>query len=640
MPNKFDFAKLTNIEELSFNKSLRSFYEQGLSATIRENIQNALDAGQQNPEPTVVTITVDQIEQTEIPGMAQLKKHIEVLRSGNHYGSEAVKHIQNSLKRSIIPIMTIEDENTTGLTGADVESKETNGNNTYYAYAYQRGMHPEDKNLEHEKTRGGSHGIGKIANNAASDINLMFFANCDEQGIQHLGGNIQLIEHTLENQSYRSTGYFTIMRNGKHIPFKNTQTHPHFKKETRGLKNIIPFFRNEYYELSNLNVEIIKDVIDNFFWAILERNLEVKFKIKDEDLVYLNDNTIFDFVKDSKYYPTDIAELKTNFTPLYLQTLKEVESEELIVKSINDVYKFELFFNYDERISKGRVALLRNIGMKIEDFGATGVKSRPFNGVLIGGLKEDNYLKTLENESHTAISKDHINDPNENRNATRFINNLNKEIRARVMKEIERNTPTDGAIDTGDLFYHADIIFNKGLSENTSKHALSTGELRKQIKEKEKRASREDKGGQQENNNNEKPRRSRKPRIVKPSDEMDSTEEIYIPTDYVNRVVTQNYEVIWIDLSWINQSFDFSTCNLKMNVIDGIGTEHSNQLDFTENFVNVTDYNITKAYKFDKYIIRDIAVRDQKVALKIKIRETYNKTLKFSYKLEVTNDLR
>lgn len=304
------------------------------------------------------------------------------------------------------------------------------------------------------------------------------------------------------------------------------------------------------------------------------------------------------------------------------------------------MYKFELFFNYDERISKGRVALLRNIGMKIEDFGATGVKSRPFNGVLIGGLKEDNYLKTLENESHTAISKDHINDPNENRNATRFINNLNKEIRARVMKEIERNTPTDGAIDTGDLFYHADIIFNKGLSENTSKHALSTGELRKQIKEKEKRASREDKGGQQENNNNEKPRRSRKPRIVKPSDEMDSTEEIYIPTDYVNRVVTQNYEVIWIDLSWINQSFDFSTCNLKMNVIDGIGTEHSNQLDFTENFVNVTDYNITKAYKFDKYIIRDIAVRDQKVALKIKIRETYNKTLKFSYKLEVTNDLR
>ncbi len=43
-----------------------------------------------------------------------------------------------------------------------------------------------EEDNETENMRGGSHGVGKIACNAASDIYMMFFANCDETGKQHI----------------------------------------------------------------------------------------------------------------------------------------------------------------------------------------------------------------------------------------------------------------------------------------------------------------------------------------------------------------------------------------------------------------------------------------------------------------------
>lgn len=38
----------------------------------------------------------------------------------------------------------------------------------------------------------------KIASNAVSDLHMMYFANCDEEGNKHLGATVQLIEHKLK----------------------------------------------------------------------------------------------------------------------------------------------------------------------------------------------------------------------------------------------------------------------------------------------------------------------------------------------------------------------------------------------------------------------------------------------------------
>ena len=58
---------------------------------------------------------------------------------------------------------------------------------TWGIYAYNKGVHSEEEDSTLEKSRGGSHGIGKIASNATSELHMMYFANCDDEGDKHLG---------------------------------------------------------------------------------------------------------------------------------------------------------------------------------------------------------------------------------------------------------------------------------------------------------------------------------------------------------------------------------------------------------------------------------------------------------------------
>ena len=217
------------------------------------------------------------------------------------------------MKLTIYP----EDSNTKGLTGA-MNGQSENKNDTWGIYAYNKGVHFEDSDSDTEKARGGSHGLGKIASNAASEIHLMYFANCDEEGNQHLGGTVQLIEHKYNDKYYRSTGYFTDIKdieNGRKrfYPYENNFDSV-FSKESRGLKIIIPFLREQF----NNEKELIKTICDNFFVAIDQKRLVVIVNEKRID-----DTTIANYIMNQEYYfEQNWENIKVEFTPLYYHTYK------------------------------------------------------------------------------------------------------------------------------------------------------------------------------------------------------------------------------------------------------------------------------------------------------------------------------
>lgn len=83
MENKFQFSHIDHVEILTFDPSMEHFrklmIENSLNsaATIREIIQNALDAKDPEKEgPVKVDFTVSEIEtdQLKIPGIAELKR--------------------------------------------------------------------------------------------------------------------------------------------------------------------------------------------------------------------------------------------------------------------------------------------------------------------------------------------------------------------------------------------------------------------------------------------------------------------------------------------------------------------------------------------------------------------------------------
>lgn len=630
MKKSFQFAKIDQLEVISFDNSLESFNANGVSGTIKENIQNSLDARLHKDYelPVRVTITLDEIERQHLPGIDEAFEHIDALEGQNSYTKETIANMQKRKDIKNVKVITIEDSNTTGLKNAK-NGQSGNVNDTFGNYAYKKGVHAESSDEDHEISRGGSHGIGKIANNAASSIHLMYFANCDGEYNQHLGGTIQLVEHILDNQGYRATGYYTDVANestSRYIPFENNNAHPIFKKETQGLKIIIPYISEEFYNFK----EIVRAVCDNFFMAILNNSLVVEVNNETKDSIEINQDTISDIVEDARFYEEDLNSSDANFTPYYVNTYLVQKPEKLLVRSKTDSYEFDLYFTYDEELNKGKVAIFRTIGMKIQDHKVKNNYRKPFNAVLIGGAKEDQYLKSLENESHTSISAESIRDEVEKSNATRFINNLNKELGKVINRHFEEANPTEGELNTDDLIYQSEISFSTELNKENITIQVTDGPKLVKDNGKEKR----NKQGSHCSNADKGKKKKRKPRIIQNDDDSSLT-KYTIDSSLVERISLNKTEIINLDVSSIKPNENSITCNLLIQVIDGEGKISKDEFSLNEYYRQIIHQDTSENYSFSNNRIEEIRIDDGTLKLEFMKKSYDSSSLKYHYQLEV-----
>lgn len=630
MSKRWQFSAIPCIEESTFNKILERFYNFGISGLVRENIQNSLDGKLKGcSEPVIVTIKTGTVNKEDIPGLDEIKERIKSLKGKNSYTKETIEHMKNKMNDEIVNYISFEDYNTKGLSGAS-KGQSDNMKDTWSIYAYNKGVHTEEEDESVEKSRGGSHGIGKIASNAASDLYMMYFANCDEEGNQHLGGTVQLIEHKFGDNHYRSTGYFTDVKKigenkTKFFPFEN-KFHEIFAKDTRGLKIIIPFLRDQF----NDEKEIIKSICDSFFIAILEDKLKV---IVNEKII--DKNTIEKYIKDEDYYIQNMDEIKKDFTPLYFDTYTNQDPVELKISDKKEDYEFKLYFNYDTSIIAGRVGIIRTIGMKIEDKKVKNNVRKPFNAILIPkSIKEDAFLKSLENESHTELSSEHIKDQKLQKNAKSFINNISKEMAKVIEDAIKQNNTTDGMMDTKDIIYEVENKFKKDLSKSMPTVKLNTGNKDKILvkiptevpKKKELRK-------------NEKQDKPRKPAVkrVKPTQESAERETVRYNAnpEIVERVVVANNEYVNFDFSSSDDFKKSKSCDISIVVVDGMGNECVNEFDMSKNYESVTDLSTGKQLKIEDNLIKNVKIKTGNAQIQLKLKENYNRALKFVYYVEV-----
>ncbi|MGN8845339.1 hypothetical protein ACTNDN_21290 [Niallia sp. HCP3S3_B10] len=632
---RWKFSPIPNIEESNFNKILERFYDMGVEGLTRENTQNAMDGRLLNFDgPVILTIKTGSIKKGDIPGIDEVIDRILCLEGRNSYTQETIKHMKNKINQEEVRYISFEDYNTRGLTGAR-NGQSGSPSDTWGIYAYNKGVHFEESDSAVETSRGGSHGVGKIASNAASDINLMYFANCDEQGDKHLGGTVQLIEHVYKDHCYRSTGYFSDIEfladdKSKFYPYENS-FHRVFEKNTRGLKIIIPFLREEF----DNEEYIIKSICDSFFVSILQGKLEVI--VNDEKITRY---TLEQYVKNSKYYNQDITEAKKEFTPLYVDTYLSETPRDLVVSNGLKDYHFKLYFRYDEEIPKGRVAIVRTIGMKIEDFKVTGNVNKPFNAVVIGNADEDAYLKSLENESHTKLASDHIKDPLLKKHAKRFINNLSKEIAKIIEEAIKASNPPDGPMDTKDILYVVETQFKKDLSETLGTVMISNGrpvvKASTDVPTKEKR---EKKGNKKEQNPPKKKRdplkrQKRQDTDISTEIEEQRTAKYSAHPDMVERIIIGNKELLRFDFTKSEQ-ISQTSCDLSLSIIDGMGVEYPNEFKVQDNYSNVVDLNSGITYNIKDNVIKNVRITRGVAELELELKESYNKSLKFVYYVEV-----
>jgi hypothetical protein len=631
----WQFSPIPNIEESNFNKILERFFNMRIPGLTRENAQNALDGRLLNFDgPVILTLKTGTIKKQDIPGIDEVIERILSLKGRNSYTKEAIKHMRNKLDQEEVAYISFEDFNTRGLKGAK-NGQSDSTEDTWAIYAYNKGVHSEEADEAVETSRGGSHGVGKIASNAASDLNLMYFANCDEDKNQHLGGTVQLIEHTYRNQSYRSSGYFTdIVRLGdnktKFYPFEN-HFHEVFEKKTRGLKIIIPYLRDEY----NNEREIIKSICDSFFISILQKKMEVI--VNDKKITH---ETIHRYVSNPDYYVQEIADMKTEFTPLYVGTYLNVEPRMISISDGLNDYQFNLFFRYDEAIPKGRVAIVRTIGMKIEDKKIKNNANKPFNAVLIGGSAEDAYLKSLENESHTELSYEHIKDPQLEKRAKKFINNLSKEIASIIEEAIKKNNPTDGFMNTKDILYVVENEFKRDLADSRSTVKInkdkSVVKLTTDVPKKKKKSKTGSNTGNTTPITRNPVKRVKHETTSSTENDQEQARNKYVThPDIVERIIVANNEMVQFDFRNSKEISKETSCDISLSIIDGMGVEYTDEFNLLENYSLAVDRMTGKECKIENNIIKDISITQGMAQLQLGLKSNYNKALKFVYYVEV-----
>ncbi|WP_346889238.1 hypothetical protein [Clostridium sp. UBA1056] len=629
------FYTTDDIGEVTFNGALERFYELGITGLVRENIQNSLDGKlQELDKPVVVEIKTGIINKNDIPGFEEIKDRVNCLKGYNEYTRETIDHMQRSINNETVYYISFEDSNTKGLTGAK-NGQSDSLEDTWGIYAYKKGFHSIEGDSDFESGRGGSHGIGKIASNAASDLFMMYFANCDKENNMHLGGTIQLIEHKYNEVCYRSTGYFTDVNvHGKYIPFENEFSHE-FSKNTRGLKIVIPFLREEF----NNEKEIIKSVCDSFFVSILEEKLEVKVNDKD-----LNKNTIKSYIENELYYKQNISEINREFTPLYLNTYLNSEPIEIEIKSLTDVYKFKLYFELNSEIKKGRLGIIRTIGMKIEDKKIRNNATKPFNAILIPcSVKEDAFLKMLENESHTKIEYKHIRNTKTRSNARNFINDISNKLAQIISEKIAEVNPTNGKMNTEDILYTIELKFKEDLNKSIESVKIinSEGKEKEFIKDlgsKKKKSSNygKQKSDTKEETDNIKPKKKlRRSTTINNDIDGNRKERRYnVSTEAVERAVIKDREYIKFDLS-NSEAEKKKLCNIALIVVDGMGDECPGEFNLFDNYKYVIDKNTGNNCLIKDNLIKDVSIEKGKVNIEAKLNEKANKSLKFVYYVEV-----
>lgn len=613
---KWKFPEISKIEDQRFDKSLKSFYDSGIERVVRENIQNSLDA--KLISPVKVKITLGKINNKDLPEINEVLERIKCLKGGNQYATEEINSMKKVLTEEIVSYISFEDENTKGLKYSNDHT------DTYKAYAFKIGVHNEDSDKEHEKIRGGSHGVGKIASNAASYINTIYFANCDKDGNQHIGGIVKLIDHEYLGNLYRATGYFTDNIN-KEIPFENNYLGI-FKKETSGLKVIIPYLIEEF---ANEN-KIIKSICSNFFVAIHKGELSVEVNEK-----VIDSKTLNLYIENEEYFTQSLSNKEFEITPLYFKTYISEESKIIDVKDKKgNTYSFNIYFKYDEVINKGRVAIIRNIGMKIEDRKLLNYAKKPFNAIAIpSNLDCDAFLKSLENESHTALSHEHFKDKILKDNAKRFLNEFDNAIKRIIDEYSNKNNTVNGEIETKDIIYEIENSFKKRFNECNV--VIDTG-LSRIVKRKPEK--RRDRVGETEKIPPVLSERSgRKPKNINENGEREKEYTYNVSPYYVKRGIMRDKEIIEIDLSQNSKIKDNQEANLVIKILDGMGKEYEDEFKIEENYSEVVDLlNLENPIKkISDNRVENVVIKNKKIKLNCGLGKKFNKSAKFVYYLEV-----
>ena len=313
---KWRFRKMSRAE-INQDPMEREFFEDEPINTrlVRETIQNSLDAGiarvsDSSGEPVRVRFSLAGIHNPLPAQMAEqyfagIAPHLDALNEIDD--AIARRAAQGDLTHDGLPFIVIEDAGTVGLEGDweqfdDNENQPADNNHFYWFF---RNIGRSGKG----DSDNGSWGLGKWVFPDASHASAYIAVTrrrSDNETL--LIGQSVLSKHTIDEQRYAPYGYFAVPgTEGLALPLQHGDpAHAPFidrciadfglqYRDKPGLSVIIPFPRIDDTEAYIETPKILAAIVHNYFYAIINRKLEVTLDEGDgSPPIYITADTIDD----------------------------------------------------------------------------------------------------------------------------------------------------------------------------------------------------------------------------------------------------------------------------------------------------------------------------------------------------------
>lgn len=438
--------------------AIDAFAGKRLSSVVREIIQNSLDARRSMGSPVSISFKLDRVAKEACPAFAEIKPHLEGSRDAAHEQGlmEDVKTYEFALgeieKRSNIPVFSIHDHNTSGLTGP------TNGLKGSWM-ALVKGAGVSQKSAPGSL---GSYGHGSKAPFAFSPTRSIYYLTriAVDEGIQdRFQGKGILQSHQDPNETDQTTqgiGFYGHV--DKLAPLINEDV-PEWAKSLResvtvdtGTSIFIPYTNYD----DKLFPETRITVIANYFYAIWTGSLEVTV---GPDLI--NSKNVVDWFHDceallkSQQNEIDVDHIKECFKSINTVLAPDHQYEQ----QIQGFGHIKWYMRVAEDLEK-RVGIARNSGMlitrqppRLKRFNNV----KPFDLFLCVTDKEgSDFLKRVENPTHDNFEFERIKLKAERNKHQKTYKKFTERIRDLIEKYAA--LPTDTVDEVPDLgFIFSDV---------------------------------------------------------------------------------------------------------------------------------------------------------------------------------------
>ncbi|NBI01078.1 hypothetical protein FG111_05725 [Lactobacillus kunkeei] len=408
----------------------------GIGSAIRENLQNSLDAREDETKPVKVEIALDSIKTRNFPGIENFLSYLPKIEDywDDNNTNKLIKDVKSCFNSDTIPVLRFSDFNTKGAQGADNYSPD-DSSSPWYRLTSANFATGNSSNT----TSGGSFGIGKNASYPISKINTLFYlTKTRNSDITYSIGNANLA--SFYENGEKSSNYFTLSKKSDLTPFDRQilEFNSGYKRTEIGTDVIVMGFYGE----SSLLDSAKKYVLTNFLASIFFNKLEITIKLSDDNKICLNKDNLNSIIESLKENTESINLIKYYYSALISGTPEHL-SEEFLNKyslNLNDglLYMFDRSATNDT--SSSTVQVVREIGMNI----VTLKNYRSYtniSGVFVASGKLSRALRQMEDPTHTKFVPGKTNrySNSEVSNPGEFLKSLKKEIKTIIDNTVEND---------------------------------------------------------------------------------------------------------------------------------------------------------------------------------------------------------